>query len=172
MSRGYIQVYTGNGKGKTTAALGLALRAAGAGKTVFIAQFLKGRKSSEYRSLALLRPFVKIRHFGEKKFIMGKPGQKDREAFRRGFNQAKKALSSGQYDMIVLDEINLAVHLGLISVEDMLSLIREKPGNVELVLTGRHAHLRIIKMADLVTRMQEVKHYFQKGVLARRGIEI
>lgn len=170
--KGYVQVYTGNGKGKTTAALGLALRAAGAGKSVFIAQFLKGRKYAECRSLMRFQPDIVIKQYGRQKFIHGKPDQKDIAAFRRGFNQAKKALISRQYDLIILDEINVAAYFGMISVEDLLSLIREKPDNVELVLTGRYAHPRLIKMADLVTHMREVKHYFQKGVAARRGIEM
>lgn len=170
--QGYIQVYTGNGKGKTTAALGLAVRAAGAGKAVFIAQFLKGRKCSECKALTRFHPDIVIKQYGRKNFILGKPDDKDKAVFRRGFNQVKKILFSQQYDLIILDEINMAVYFNLIPVEELLSLLREKPKNVELILTGRYAHPRIIKMADLVTCMKEVKHYFRKGVSARRGIEM
>ncbi|MBN1901587.1 cob(I)yrinic acid a,c-diamide adenosyltransferase [Candidatus Sumerlaeota bacterium] len=170
--RGYIQVYTGNGKGKTTAALGLALRAAGAGKTVFIAQFLKCGRYSECRSLARFHPDIVIKQFGKRHFIKGKPSAQDISAFRKGFDEVRKALLSHQYDLIILDEINIAVYMGLMPVDELILFLREKPDPVELVLTGRHAHARIVKMADLVTHMREVKHYFQKGVPARRGIEM
>ena len=171
MRRGYIQVYTGKGKGKTTAALGLAVRAAGAGLTVFIAQFIKNMKSSEHVLLDELRDRITVRQYG-RGFIMGKkPKPADIKAAQEGYEEVKKILLSEQYDVVVLDEVNVAVHYGLIPVQDLLDLMSEKPKSVELVITGRYADEKVVAAADVVTEMREIKHYWEQGVTARRGIE-
>ncbi len=170
MRKGYVQVYTGNGKGKTTAALGLALRAAGAGLKVFIAQFIKGERCSEHLALERLGEAITYRQYG-RGLIRSTPAQEDIAAAREGMREADEAVRSGSYDVVILDEVNVAVFLGLIGVEEVLGLIRGKPPAVELVLTGRNAHDAVMEEADLVTEMREIKHYYEKGVQARRGIE-
>ena len=169
--KGYIQVYTGNGKGKTTAALGLAIRAAGAGLKVFIAQFIKMGEYSEIKALKRFNDLITIEQFGTGRFIKGKPSASDIEAARKGLDKIKAVFASNQYNVVIMEEANVAAKLGLLSVEDMLEIMFEKPKDVELVITGRGADSRIIEKADLVTEMKEVKHYFQKGVKARIGIE-
>ncbi|HUV50864.1 MAG TPA: cob(I)yrinic acid a,c-diamide adenosyltransferase [Anaerolineae bacterium] len=169
--KGYIQVYTGNGKGKTTAAFGLALRAAGAGLKVYIAQFVKGMKCSELNSLAKLSEFVTIKQYGRDRFIFREPEKEDIQAAREGLKEVKEIMCSGKYQMIILDEANIATCYNLFSVEDLLDFIQAKPEDVELVITGRTADPRIIEKADLVTEMKEIKHYYQNGVPARDGIE-
>lgn len=172
MRKGYIHVYTGASKGKTTAALGLALRAAGAGLKVFIAQFIKKRKCSEHRALERFGDLITVRRYGTG-FIMGrKPGKMEIGSARKGFEEVKKIISSKKYDMVVLDEINVATHYGLLNAEDIISLMKEKPPGIELILTGKYADKKIIEKADLVTEMREIKHYFKKGVKARKGIEL
>jgi cob(I)alamin adenosyltransferase len=170
--QGYIQVYTGSGKGKTTAALGLALRAAGAGLNVFIAQFIKRGEYSEIKALERFADLITIEQFGHGRFIKGKPSPTDIEAAQKGLAKVKSVLSSGRYGVVILEEANVAVNCDLISVEEILEIIDAKPKDVELVLTGRDAHPKIIDKADLVTEMREVKHYFRKGVQARVGIEM
>lgn len=165
-----IQVYTGNGKGKTTAALGLAIRAAGAGLNIYIAQFLKGREYSEIKSLAKIKN-IKIEQFGKRCFIKNKPIQKDILLANIGFEKIKKIIKKRIYDVVILDEINIALNLKLLRLEDIISLIRNTPRHLELILTGRNCPPRIIKLADLVSEIKEVKHYYKKGVKARRGIE-
>jgi len=160
--QGHIQVYTGDGKGKTTAALGLALRAAGAGARVFIAQFAKGRPSAEMAALQRFADLITIKQYGRGRFIVGEPDPEDVEAAREGLEEAQNVIASGEYSLVILDEANVAVDLGLLSA---------KPEHVELVITGRNAHERIIDRADLVTEMRQIKHYYSKGVEARRGIE-
>ncbi|MBN1593655.1 MAG: cob(I)yrinic acid a,c-diamide adenosyltransferase [Candidatus Coatesbacteria bacterium] len=169
--KGRIQVYTGNGKGKTTAAIGLAIRAAGAGFRVFIAQFLKGSPTSEVASLRRFSDSIELRHFGSEKFIIGKPSDADFAAAREGLKEAREAIASGRYQLVVLDEANVAVHLGLFSVDELISTIAARPAYVEVVVTGRNADHRLIELADLVTEMVEVKHYHREGVEARVGIE-
>jgi cob(I)alamin adenosyltransferase len=171
--RGLVIVNTGNGKGKTTAALGMALRAVGHGKKVLILQFLKGAlKSGELKSAKLLSPFLSIRTLGSTLIDFPKgPTQKHKEEVSRALEIARKEISSGAYDLIVLDEINNAVDYGLIQAEDVLKLIRKKPARVHLILTGRSANKKIIAAADTVTDMREVKHPFQRGIKARKGIE-
>ena len=171
MRRGYIQVYTGNSKGKTTAALGLALRAAGTGLKVFMAQFIKKRRCSEHKALERLKDLITIRQYGAGFLKKGKPEGSDIEAARKGFEEVKKIISSKAYDMVILDEINVALYHNLLNIDDVLNLLEKKPANIEIVLTGRYADKRIIKKADLVTEMKEIKHYYKKGVKARRGIE-
>ena len=171
MNQGYVQVYTGDGKGKTTAAIGLAVRAVGAGLQVFIGQFVKGMKYSELKSLERFSPEIKVKQYGRAKFVHSKPAEEDFTAARDGYEEIKEIIKSGQYDLVILDEANIAVHFKLLSVEDLLALINEKPDSVELVFTGRKADPRLIEKADLVTEMRDVKHYYSEGVLAREGIE-
>ncbi|MBN2467224.1 MAG: cob(I)yrinic acid a,c-diamide adenosyltransferase [Deltaproteobacteria bacterium] len=169
--KGYVHIYTGDGKGKTTAALGLALRAAGAGMKVFIGQFFKKKGSSEFAALARLNDAITSRHYGKNHLLSNEPSEQDRKSAREGFLDAREAIMSGLYDLVILDEIILTVYFNLLAVEDLLDLIRHKPDPIELVMTGRKADLRLIEAADLVTEMKEIKHYYQTGVLARRGIE-
>jgi cob(I)alamin adenosyltransferase len=169
--KGYVHIYTGNGKGKTTAALGLAIRAAGAGLKVFLAQFIKGRQYSELNTLSRLADQITVEQFGLPRFINGKPSVPDIEAARYGLGRVKSTMVSGRFDVIIVDEGNVAVTYGLISKQDLLEIIAMKPENVELIITGRDALPEIIDQADLVTEMKAVKHYFNKGVDARPGIE-
>ncbi|MCD6560542.1 MAG: cob(I)yrinic acid a,c-diamide adenosyltransferase [Desulfobacteraceae bacterium 4484_190.1] len=169
--KGYVQVYTGNGKGKTTAALGLAIRAAGAGLKVYIAQFVKGTGYSEHNILAKLSDSITIKQYGQGFFINRKPLEEDIAAAREGLKKMEKIMCSGKYQLIILDEADIATYYNLFSVDDLLDFIRKKPKEVELIITGRMADSRIIDAADLVTEMKEIKHYFQKGVKARNGIE-
>ena len=171
MHRGYIHVYTGNGKGKTTAALGLALRAVGAGHRVFIAQFIKQRRCSEHKALERFSDLVTIMRYG-RGFLRGSgPGKTDFESAAKGFKEVKDIIASQHYHLVILDEINIALHYGLIHVDELLDVMDKKPLGVELVLTGRYADSRIIEKADLVTEMNEIKHYSTRGVKARAGIE-
>jgi cob(I)alamin adenosyltransferase len=168
--KGYVQVYTGNGKGKTTASLGLALRAAGAGLKVYIVQFLK---KGDYSEIKALEKFDNIRaeQFGLLHFIKGKPSDEDMEAGKKGYLKLRELLEQNQHDVVIAEEANVAFMCGLIKEDELLSLIDIKPGNVELIFTGRGAPSSLIEKADLVTEMKEIKHYFQKGVQARTGIE-
>jgi len=169
--KGYVQVYTGNGKGKTTAALGLGLRAAGAGLRVYVAQFVKGMKYSELDILEKLSDSITIRQYGRDCFIFKKPEEEDIRAAREGLKEVREVMCSGKYDVIVLDEANIATYYNLFSVDDLLDFIRSKPEDIELVITGRMADPMVIEEADLVTEMKEIKHYYQKGIQARDGIE-
>lgn len=171
VNKGYVQVYTGNGKGKTTAALGLTLRAVGAGLRVYIAQFVKGADCSELHALRLLGDAVTIEQFGRGFIAEGGPGCDDMQAAQIGIKRAAEILHSDEYDLVILDEANVAAHYNLLSVDELLSLIDSKPARTELVITGRHADPRIVERADLVTEMVEVKHYYDQGVDARVGIE-
>ena len=169
--KGYVQIYTGNGKGKTTAALGLALRAAGAGKKVFFAQFVKGQVYSEVKALDKFLPEIEIKQYGLKCFIRDKPDQADIDAARKGLNETRDIILSGKYDIVVLDEANIAVYYKLFSAAELIKIIEQKPVETEIIITGRYAAPELIEIADLVTDMQEVKHYYTKGVEARMGIE-
>ncbi len=169
--KGYVQVYTGDGKGKTTAALGLAIRAAGAGLRVYIAQFVKGMRYSELETLERLRDRITIRQYGRTCFIRKEPEREDVLAARNGLQEAREILRAGAHQLVILDEANIAVHFNLFSADELAELISEKPENVELVITGRNAHPKILEAADLVTEMREVKHYYHEGVEARPGIE-
>ncbi len=170
-TRGYIQVYTGNGKGKTTAAIGLAIRAAGAGLKVYIAQFIKMGDYSEIKALRRFSDLITVEQFGLGRFTDGKPIPEDITAAQKGLARVKSVMASEEYNMIILEEANVAAKYGLIRVQDLLGLIINKPYNLELVITGRYASSRVIENADLVTEMKPIKHYFEKGVLARVGIE-
>lgn len=171
MRKGYIHIYTGNGKGKTTAALGLALRAMGAGLKVFVGQFVKKRICSEHKALERFKDLITIKQYGTG-FLRSKiPTPSEKASAKKGLEDVKKALLSGQYDMVILDEVNIAVHYGLLGADDVLRLLDKKPPKTEVIITGRYADEKLIKKADLVTEMKEIKHYFKQGVKARRGIE-
>jgi len=172
LEKGLVQVYTGNGKGKTTAAFGLALRAIGRGLKVYVIQFIKG--GFDYGELYVVDklPNLKLKAFGRGKFVTEEPaGREDVKLAEEAFALAEEVVKSGEYDVVVLDEINVALNLKLIKIEKVLELIKNKPQHVELVLTGRYASNEIIEAADLVTEMKEVKHPFNKGYKARKGVE-
>ena len=168
--KGYIQVYTGDGKGKTTAALGLAFRAAGADLNVFIAQFVKGMEYSELNMISKQQN-ITLKQYGRDCFIYKSPEDEDIKVARAGLKEAREMMLSGKYQVIILDEANIATYYNLFNVDELLDFIREKPDGVELVITGRRADPRVIEVADLVTEMKEIKHYYQHGVEARKGIE-
>lgn len=173
LERGCVQVYTGNGKGKTTAALGLAFRALGRGLRVCFFQFIKGSGTyGEHLLGEKLAPQLTMIRCGRPGWVNTKDITADRQAAQEGLEQARLLLTSGEYDLVVLDEINGAAGFGLIDVDQILELIRLKPERVELVLTGRNAADQIIEAADLVTEMRDVKHYYRAGVPARTGIEM
>lgn len=171
MRKGYIQVYTGNGKGKTTAILGLSLRAAGAGLKVFIVQFLKKRRSSEHKALERFKDLITIKQYGTRFFKKGEFTKSDIEATKKGFEEVKDIISSKRYNLVILDEINVAIHYKLLSLDDVINVLKSKPEGTEIILTGRYADEKIIELADLVTEVREIKHYYKKGVKARKGIE-
>ncbi len=168
--KGMVQVYTGNGKGKTTAALGLALRASGAGLKVFIGQFVKGQEYSELKAIEKI-PGLELEQFGRSCFIRKEPEEEDYQAARRGLEVAAKKLSSGNYDIVILDEAMIALKYQLFSFADLWQAISQRAEGVEVIITGREAPKELIDKADLVTEMKEIKHYFQQGVKARVGIE-
>lgn len=191
--KGYIQVYTGNGKGKTTAAMGLALRALGAGKKVLFLQFMKTETYSEHKILRGLAPNLTLKTLGKPFFVIkegalsaeelakwrqkavifppGQPPQEYVDLLAAGMALAREAVTGNEYQVVILDELVVALHFGLVSWEAVESLLRAKAPAVELVLTGRGAGEELINLADLVTEMREVKHYYRQGVQARRGIE-
>ena len=169
---GLIQVYTGNGKGKTTAALGLALRAIGWNKKVCMIQFIKGEKQlGEINITKHHIPQFSIHQFSKSNKIILRPTKKDKLNANKTLEFAKKNIKTKKYDIIILDEINPAIKLKLINLKDILELIKKKPKNLELILTGRDAHKKIIQIADLVTEMKLIKHPFYKKIRARKGIE-
>ncbi len=168
--KGYIQVYTGNGKGKTTASLGLAIRAAGAGFNVYIIQFLKKGDYSEIKALSKFKN-IHVEQYGLGKFVKGKPSEEDIAAGHKGYLKLCDILNKGEYDVVIAEEGNVALTCGLISEKELLALMEMKPDHVELVITGRGATPSIIEKADLVTEMKEIKHYYKNGVTARVGIE-
>ena len=171
ISRGYVQVYTGDGKGKTTAALGLALRAAGHGLRTYIGQFMKGQPYGEIDALQN-HPLITLEQYGDVRCIRREEVTPDDVArAQRGLERASAAMRSGRYDIVVLDEVNVAIWFGLLTVDAVLALLEQRPEHVELVLTGRRAPQPLIERADLVTEMLEIKHYYQAGVQARNGIE-
>jgi len=171
--RGQIQIYTGNGKGKTTAALGLAFRAAGHGCRTFFGQFMKAQPSGERAAARKLGGLITFAMFGRPGLIhvKGRPDPEDVRRARRGLARCRTAVRSGGYDLIVLDEINVALHFGLLDLEEILAFLDERPPSVEIILTGRRAPAALIRRAGLVTEMKEIKHYYAAGVPARRGIE-
>jgi cob(I)alamin adenosyltransferase len=171
MTKGFIQVYTGNGKGKTTAAIGLAIRAAGAGLPVYFAQFVKGQPCSELCALKRYSDLITVCQFGRMSFIDQTATQEDIDAARTGLAQVEVALQSKKYRLVILDEANIAVYYNIFSVNELLRVIGTRSPDCEIVITGRNAPQEIIDAADLVTEMKEIKHYFNEGVAARIGIE-
>jgi len=167
---GYIHVYTGNGKGKTTAAIGLAVRALYAGKKVYIGQFIKGMK---YNEVALADDFdnITIEQYGETCMIDRHPDQKDIQMAKDGLEKIHKILLSNVYDIVIFDEITIAIYYKLFSVIELMDVLKDKPKDTEVIVTGRYAPDELIDMADLVTEMKEIKHYYKQGVLSRDGID-
>jgi cob(I)alamin adenosyltransferase len=165
-----IQVYTGDGKGKTTAALGLSLRAAGAGKNVYIGQFIKGKHYSELSALKKFKN-VKVEQFGRGCFIKKSPSKIDLILARKGLEKIKKIIAQGKFDVIILDEANVALDLGLLETKEVTDIIRAAPRETEIVLTGRNAPRQIIAVSDLVSHIKDVRHYYRNGIRCRRGIE-
>jgi cob(I)alamin adenosyltransferase len=170
---GTIQVFTGEGKGKTTAALGLAWRAVGRGLRVFIVQFLKAPDTSgEHFAAKAFAPLLTIKPMGRKGFIRRRGSEpEDTEMAQKALEEARSAMLGGEYDMIILDEVNVAVHLGLVKVEELVDFMKSRPENVELVLTGRYANPAVMELADSVLEMKKIKHHFDSGIPAREGIE-
>ncbi len=169
--KGYIHVYTGNGKGKTTAAFGLAMRAVGASKKVFIAQFVKGKMYSEIKTAQQYLQTIVIKQYGLGCFIEKTPTEEDIRAAQKGLDEVTQIISSEYYDMVILDEVFIALFYKLFKTEEVIRIMKTKPANLELVLTGRYAPQEIIDLADLVTEMKEIKHYYNQGIEAREGIE-
>jgi cob(I)alamin adenosyltransferase len=167
-----IQVYTGNGKGKTTASLGLALRASGQKKKVMMIQFMKGKVNYGELKSAKLLPGFTIKQFGRPAFVDKKnPAPADIKGAQEALDFAAKTIGSKKYDLIILDELNVALDFKLIPLDEVLLMLAWVPRDLELVITGRNAHPKVIKLADLVSEVREVKHYYQQGVQARKGIE-
>jgi cob(I)alamin adenosyltransferase len=177
LERGYIQIYTGDGKGKTTASLGLALRAIGHGWKVLIIQFTKGEQNDsnfygELASSTKLMPNLDFAQFGLDRVVYSHNiNIDDYKETRKGWQFAKDVISSNRYQLIILDEINVCVDLGMVKVSEIKEVLQKKPQHLEIVLTGRKAHPELVAMAHLVTEMKPVKHYFDAGVMARKGIE-
>jgi len=173
LAKGYIQIYTGNGKGKTTAALGQAMRAAGNGLKTFIVQFMKDYPYGEIKSIKRFSDCIRLEQYGNDTFVLRKkqPDHKDITAAQQALKQAQKAMLSAKYDIVIMDEVCVAIYFSLLETRDLLSLMKEKPEALELILTGRYCPPELIEKADLVTEMQEIKHYYQNGVAARKGIE-
>mgnify|MGYP001044500913 CR=1 FL=1 len=173
LKRGYVQIYTGNGKGKTTAALGQALRAAGSGLKTFIVQFMKDFQYGEVKSLQQLNDCIELERYGNDAFVFCKqpPDEKDIAAAKQALNRAREAMLSGKYDIVIVDEVCVAIYFTLLKTKEVLMLLEERPEAVELILTGRYCPSELIERADLVTEMREIKHYYRKGILARKGIE-
>ena len=169
-SKGLIHLYTGNGKGKTTAALGLSLRAAGAGKKVLFAQFVKGMHYSELDAIKHI-PDIELKQYGLDCFIKNEPTYKDIEAARTGLNEVAGLILGNKYDMVVMDEVCIALHYHLFELKDIREILQNKPREMEIILTGRYAPEALYEMADLVTKMKEIKHYYNKGIEARKSIE-
>ena len=169
--KGFVHIYTGNGKGKTTAAIGLGIRATGEGLKVYMIQFMKGRKYSEILALENIKNFTVVQ-FGRDEFVSKEqPDQIDIDLARKGFEHAKKIINNEKYDVVILDEINVAVDYNLIPLNDVLDLLFEKPEKLELILTGRYVSPEIVKHADLVSEILEIKHPYQNGIESRKGID-
>ncbi|ADT84588.1 cob(I)yrinic acid a,c-diamide adenosyltransferase [Thermococcus barophilus] len=167
---GLVHIYTGNGKGKTTAALGLALRMLGNGGRVIIIQFMKAPKVYGEYFMAEKCGYV-IESYGLPKFVHGEPDEDDVQAAKRALERAKEVVKSGEWDLVVLDEICVALGFGMLDVEEVKELVKSKAPNTELVLTGRYCPEELFELADYVTEMREIKHPYQKGITARRGVE-
>lgn len=170
MEKGFIQLYTGNGKGKSSAAFGMALRAAMAGKKVYIAQFVKDMKYSETK-IAEVLDSITIHQVGKGCFFDREVNEKDQKAAREGLQKCREALNSGAWDLVILDEVTIALYYKLFSTDDLLDILDDKAEHTEVILTGRYAPQELIDRADLVTDMVEVKHYYTQGVLSRPGFD-
>lgn len=170
MDKGYIHLYTGNGKGKTTAAFGLAVRAACAGKSVYIGQFVKDMEYSETRISGCL-PLIKVEQLGKGCFITESPTETDKKVAGQSLEKCAKLLKEGTYDVIILDEITIAIYYKLLDEASVIEAVKNRAENVEVVLTGRYAPDSLIELADLVTEMKEIKHYYTQNVLSREGID-
>lgn len=170
LKKGLVQIYTGNGKGKTTAAFGLALRAVGAGMKVYIQQFMKGMPYSELNAFGRISGITCVQ-CGTRCFVKGNPAQKDIDCARKGLFLARRQMLSGKYDIVILDELNVAIDIELVGFKEVVSLIEGKPSGVELVLTGRNCPKKLYAYADLVSEIKDIKHPYRKGIKARRGIE-
>lgn len=173
-SKGLVMVYTGNGKGKTTAALGLALRQIGWGRRVLFIQFMKSKDNVYGERMAAEKylPLLEMEQYGQDEFVdLSSPGDRDAALAAVAMKRASEGLSSGEYGLVVLDEINVAAACGLVEVEDVLALIAKRPPHVDLVLTGRYCPDAIMAKADMVSEVREIKHHYAKGVPARKGIE-
>ncbi len=168
---GEFLIVTGNGKGKTTYALALCLKAAGDGKKVFLGQFIKGSEYSEIKALRRFEDLITVQQFGAGRFIEKEPSHEDIQSARSGFEQIKTLLQSEDYHLIVLDEANVALRYHLFSEDDLLAAIEGRAAGVDVVLTGRDASPKLMQHADEIIEMREIKHYFHKGVPARVGIE-
>ena len=167
---GYIQIYTGDGKGKTTAAIGVSVRALASGLSVFFGQFMKSRLAAEHTFFEQF-PAIDLHRFGTGRFTRGKPSQQDVDKALEGWSICKEAIISDKYDLIVLDELNVALFMGLLEIDPIIEILKQKPRQTEIIITGRRAPEKLIEIADLVTEMLEIKHYYTKGVPARKGIE-
>jgi cob(I)alamin adenosyltransferase len=172
LPKGLVQVFTGDGKGKTSAAIGAVIRALGHGLKAYVAFFMKGDHPYGERQILSKLPGVTLEGFGSRDFVDPKNIKpEERQEAERALATAREAMLSGKYDLVVLDEVNVAVSFGLISVDDVLKLIKEKPQKVELILTGRRADTKLVQAADLVTECLKIKHPYDTGVAARGGIE-
>jgi cob(I)alamin adenosyltransferase len=173
LTQGHIQVYTGDGKGKTTCALGLALRAVGHGLKVYMVQFMKGRETGEARvAAARLAPDMTLRYFGRPGLVnLRTPDPADLALVREAWDLARQVILAGEHALVILDEITLALTFNLLPQEEVLQVLRQRPPGVEVVLTGRQAPPELVELADLVTEMRPIKHYYEAGVKARPGIE-
>jgi len=173
LEKGFIQIYTGNGKGKTTAAIGQAVRSAGFGLKSYIIQFMKEFHYNEHKALKNLNEWITIEQYAGDDFVYKKepPDKKEIDKARRGLASAKAKMLCGKYDLIILDEVCVSIYFGLFSDEEILTFMKQKPENIELILTGRYCPDKLLDKADLVTEMKEIKHYYQEGITARKGIE-
>ena len=170
MEKGYFHVYTGNGKGKSTAAFGLALRALCAGKSVYIGQFVKNMKYSETKIESIMDN-IKIIQYGKDCCIDRAPDEEDARLAKAGLHECESILKEGKYDVVILDEVTIATYLKFIEPEKVLEAVKNRAQHVEVIVTGRYCPEILIENADLVTEMTEVKHYYSKGVLSREGID-
>jgi len=173
LKKGYIQIYTGNGKGKTTAAIGQAVRAAGSGHKTYIAMFMKNYPYGELRSLKHLSEWITVEQFASDEFVICKepPDEKMINRAKAGLDAVTKKMLCGEFDLIIMDEVFVSIYFGLFTENDVLPIINNKPENVELILTGRYCQPVFFDKADLVTIMKEEKHYYEKGITVRKGIE-
>lgn len=173
LEKGYVQIYTGNGKGKTTAAIGQALRAAGAGYSTLIIQFMKEYSYSELQSIKYLDQFIKIEQYARDDFVYKKelPDEKEKRKAQLGLKRAEEEFTKDNFDIIILDEVIVSIYFKLIETSDIVKLIKKKPINMELILTGRYCPQELVDLADLVTEMKEVKHYYTNGITSRKGFE-